>query len=193
MSGGEAARQAALTLPSVIAVAIAATRLRVHLRWLVVSSICIAALLSFDGGPVASWWEHNAAVQSADEAWAQYGIALKTATSPDVSIAVSSAGDIPFFDHRPSVDLLGKSDSHIAHLPPVYLNGYFLPGHSKHDFAYSIGTLRPDVVAELFPATAVDVQHMRQWGYVPIGGLWYLVGAKGIDIASLQQAAAMAR
>lgn len=191
-SAGEALRQAAWILPSVVALAFAAARLGARWRPFVVGGVCVASLLSFDGGPVAGWWEHNAAVQASDVAWARYGIALKEASSPNVSIAVSSAGNIPFFDRRPSIDLLGKSDSFIAHLAPVYLNGYFLPGHSKHDFAYSIGILRPEIVAELFPATAADVQRMRQWGYVPSGGLWYLPGAPGLNMARLARAAANA-
>ena len=57
------------------------------------------------------------------------------------------AGATPYFCDRPFLDLLGKSDRHIARLPPA---GPFLPGHNKWDYRYSIGELRPDVVNRIF-------------------------------------------
>ena len=58
------------------------------------------------------------------------------------------AGATPYFDHRPSVDLLGKSDTVIAHEAPHHRP--LLPGHMKWDYAYSIGELR------LFPAIRAE-------------------------------------
>ena len=51
------------------------------------------------------------------------------------------------------IDLLGKNDRHIARLLarlPAGAKPFFVPGHIKWDYAYSIGTLRPDVVAQLW-------------------------------------------
>src|SRR5262249_50536845 len=79
-------------------------------------------------------------------------------------VAVVWAGALPYFMNRDAIDLLGKSDRVIAHedmhRPAPGSGGsgltYFYPGHLKYDYAYSIGTLRPDIVAQLWkdPETA---------------------------------------
>jgi hypothetical protein len=77
---------------------------------------------------------------------------LDEITTPDAKIAVVTAGIIPYFTDRYSLDLLGKSDKKIAH-EPVHIPENlalidFRPGHMKWDYAYSIGELQPDVVAQ---------------------------------------------
>ena len=74
------------------------------------------------------------------------------------------AGATPYFDHRPSIDLLGKSDTVIAHEPPHHRP--LLPGHMKWDYAYSVGKLHPDVITELWRPTAADLALVRRAGYV---------------------------
>jgi hypothetical protein len=55
--------------------------------------------------------------------------------------------------------LLGKNDATIAR-EPMHLDpkGGFYPGHMKWDYDYSIGTLKPDVVVELFRPTREEIQ-----------------------------------
>ncbi len=87
---------------------------------------------------------------------------LKGNTKPDATIAVYSAGTLPYFAHRPTIDILGKSDKYISKLPMRLPNDnqpavnpwsnwrLFWPGHMKYDYNYSIGQLQPDVVQGLW-------------------------------------------
>lgn len=80
---------------------------------------------------------------------------LRAITTDRASIAVARAGTIPYFSERPAVDLLGKSDAHVAREParvPLGLRQVlaFRPGHTKFDYEYSVGRLRPDVVKQLW-------------------------------------------
>ena len=81
--------------------------------------------------------------------------ALKKITTPDASIAVVSAGAIPYFSDLEAIDLLGKNDSVIAHEPSRGASGIksvsdFRPGHMKWNYDYSIGQLKPDVIVQLW-------------------------------------------
>jgi len=73
---------------------------------------------------------------------------LKYITLPEARIAIIAAGAVPYFSERNCVDMLGKNDKQIARLPMRRLPIGFYPGHLKWDYAYSIGQLRPDIVAE---------------------------------------------
>jgi hypothetical protein len=84
----------------------------------------------------------------------EQALAIRHATTRDASVAVIRAGTVPYFLERACVDLLGKSDSHVAHEPPrlgASLADFreFRPGHVKFDFAYSIAGLEPDVILHL--------------------------------------------
>ena len=72
-------------------------------------------------------------------------------STDDASVAVVTAGNIPYFSQRYSIDLLGKSDTVVAHTAP-HLGGLldfdYRPGHDKWDLMYSIGTYAPDVIAQ---------------------------------------------
>lgn len=82
--------------------------------------------------------------------------AIEKLTTPDASIAVVAAGTVPYLTDRPSIDLLGKNDPVIArletHLPnaPAARLTNFRPGHSKWDYDYSIGELKPDLIVQLW-------------------------------------------
>ena len=82
-------------------------------------------------------------------------------TDPAARIAVVWDGAIVYFAERPAVSILGKNDRKIAHEKMHRPAGAkalvaFYPGHLKWDYAYSIGTLKPDVVVQLWeePETA---------------------------------------
>lgn len=79
-------------------------------------------------------------------------LAIRKITTPEAHIAVVTAGAIPYFSERPSIDLLGKNDAYIAHLPahtPKSLDEV-RPGHMKWDYDYSIGKLKPDLIVQLW-------------------------------------------
>ena len=85
------------------------------------------------------------------------GRLIKEITTAQARVAVVWAGAIPYFSERPCVDLLGKSDARIAHLPMRLSpnpsrTSEFYPGHLKFDYGYSVGELRPDIVAQLWQA-----------------------------------------
>ncbi len=61
---------------------------------------------------------------------------------PESSIAVACAGLVPYMTRRPALDILGKSDKHIARLDPF--PGSTL-GHGKVDTDYIVGR-RPDLI-----------------------------------------------
>jgi hypothetical protein len=80
--------------------------------------------------------------------------ALTEITRSDARIAVMMAGAVPYFVDRPVIDLLGKTDAHVALLPMHRFHGlrsliFFTPGHLKWDFEWSIGKLRPDIVVHV--------------------------------------------
>jgi hypothetical protein len=67
---------------------------------------------------------------------------LQRATSADTRVAVHWAGVGPYFADRPAIDVLGRSDRHIAHSPAHT----FEPGHSKWDWDYILDERRPDLI-----------------------------------------------
>jgi hypothetical protein len=74
---------------------------------------------------------------------AALGMALRDHLPPDAVVADVWAGAPFYFSGLRVIDLLGKNDPVVAHLPARYGS---LPGHNKMDLNYSLGTLRPDVV-----------------------------------------------
>jgi arabinofuranosyltransferase len=82
--------------------------------------------------------------------WEALGRWMKANTPPDSVVAVGAAGLIPFYSERTTLDMLGKVDLHIAHLPVTLGRG--IPGHEKYDLGYILGR-RPDylVFARLDP------------------------------------------
>jgi hypothetical protein len=156
-------------------------------RSIVAIVLIVASLVAINGQAASVWLVHNAAYVE-DDAWAaRYGLGLRAATAENATIAVTWAGAIPYFSHRPAIDLLGKSDSVIARRerqPTID----FSPGHDKWDYAYSIGQLRPDVVAQLWHARQPDVHAIESWGYIQVAP-WVFRKADNtnVDGAALQQ------
>ncbi|MCX7624838.1 MAG: hypothetical protein N2Z21_01280 [Candidatus Sumerlaeaceae bacterium] len=87
---------------------------------------------------------------------------LDQVTTPRARVAIDYAGTAPYFLRREFIDLLGKSDRHVARLPahrgmlglPAYRE--FYPGHLKWDYAYSLGQLKPDVVCAIWRRSLGD-------------------------------------
>jgi hypothetical protein len=97
---------------------------------------------------------------------------LKEITKPEARIAVIYAGAIPYFCERYTIDLLGKIDKAIARRPMLQARGiwkwiYFYPGHLKRNYDYSIGELKPDVVAGLWYGDEQEARRNLKDDYVP--------------------------
>lgn len=78
-------------------------------------------------------------------------------STPRATMAIMAAGISPYFAHRTAIDLLGKCDPVIAREPTHRSQGQgrmrytdYVPGHMKWDYAYSIGTLKPDIINDHF-------------------------------------------
>lgn len=85
----------------------------------------------------------------------EIALGLRQVTTSDASVALTRAGTIAYFADRPGVDILGKTDAHIARLQARMSSGLgrfveFRPGHVKFDYGYSIGTVQPDVIVNLW-------------------------------------------
>jgi hypothetical protein len=83
-------------------------------------------------------------------------IVLNDIIKDNATVGVFWAGTTPYYIDNVVIDFLGKSDRHIANLPPdmsgaVAFNGMTsVPGHNKYDLTYSIVILRPTYVPKLF-------------------------------------------
>lgn len=76
---------------------------------------------------------------------------LNEITTEDARMGVVSAGSIPYYTGKTAIDFLGKTDKHVAHLPPVLpetisWDTRYVVGHNKYDLDYSINTLQPTYV-----------------------------------------------
>ena len=91
------------------------------------------------------------------------GVDLKKVTTERAVIATVWAGSPAYYSERSMIDLLGKSDREITSKKPI---GKIIPGHNKWDYDYSIGSLRPDVVFQLWHHSDEDIKKLIQWGYI---------------------------
>jgi hypothetical protein len=116
-------------------------------------------------------------------------IALSEITGPDASMAVINAGTLPYYTGLKAIDMLGKSDRHIAQLPPdtsgriTWFGMKSPPGHNKYDLKYSIMTFRPTYV-EVFRYGRDNLFSYAQTNYVRVRYkgifLWLLRDSKDV-------------
>jgi hypothetical protein len=94
-------------------------------------------------------------------------------TTADARVAVARAGTIPYFLERPAVDLLGKNDYRLARAPvhPSFrsFSDGFVAGHMKWDYAYSIGTLAPDVIADFWRYPEEAAPYLKNYEPLRVG------------------------
>jgi len=104
------------------------------------------------------------------------GLELAHYADPEGSVAVAAAGAVPYYSGLRGVDVLGKSDRHIALLPGDGSYGDTVtPGHNKYDLHYSIEQLRPDAIFDavsLSRRPGNDVFEFVQRNYVQRGSFW---------------------
>jgi len=84
----------------------------------------------------------------------EIGLTVEKITNEQAQVAVITAGAIPYFSNRYTIDMLGKNNTTIAreNMHIKYnldaLEYDYRPGHNKWNAKYSIGELKPDVVAQ---------------------------------------------
>ena len=95
------------------------------------------------------------------------GYAIRENTEPDQTVALFGIGNAAYFGDRPVIDMLGKTDLHIARTRPKKQRWV---GHQKDYPDYVMGR-RPDFVEMSYsPREMQDVEHLQQerhgrWGY----------------------------
>lgn len=115
---------------------------------------------------IGQWLPVGGVAVPADNAWARLGVVLDRTTSADASLAVVAAGNVSYFSHRRTEDILGKNDRVIARMEP---RDEFLPGHDRWDYRHTAGVLRPDVLVMLWSPTRSDYEYLYRLGYREIG------------------------
>jgi hypothetical protein len=120
----------------------------------------LLAAVCFVGVPVViPGYAANLFPYRGDQGNVEIGLLLKANTPVDTSVADFWAGSVFYFSERHGIDMIGKADRYIAHLPVV--SDGMMPGHNKFDFDYSLGALRPDLVVANFQLP-VDEHDMRE-------------------------------
>jgi arabinofuranosyltransferase len=150
-----------------------------------VFAAAVLAVWTVANGSAFIWWVgENALYVSYDTRDAQTGLMLRRVTAPEAVIAVTSAGNVPYFSRRRAIDILGKSDPSIAHMAPV---GSFVPGHNKWNLDHSIRDGRPDLILGL-PRAPGDVDYLVRLGYRSYpGGCFARGDSDRVDHAALWQ------
>jgi hypothetical protein len=130
------------------------------------AAVCIAlAWLPVNARHFARWLESGAIIVDKDHGLAQRGLRIRERTPEATRIGVIAAGAVPYFARRFSIDLLGKSDAVIAHSPPIDPTAFY-PGHTKWDFRYSVGELRPDLIVGIPLIIKGDRAYLKSLDYV---------------------------
>lgn len=168
-----AASSQVLGLAVLAAVAAALARSRStgdHERVGLFAAVTVALVVAAAGvRPWENWISSDAPHVVDDLAMVRRARGVAAATTPDATVATVWAGIPAYVSRRTMVDVLGKNDRVIANGPvsrlPDGSRWPFHPGHSKWNYAYSIGERRPDVVLSLWLHTDADLAQMEAWGY----------------------------
>lgn len=153
----------------------------------------VSALLASSAASGSAWLADGGRLVKSDARNTDYGLFLAKVTDARAVIASVTAGALAYYSDRPAIDILGKSDAHVA---SARSRGAFRPGHNKWDYPYSIGRLRPDVVAQLFKPNPADIELLRDSGYRNVcvrvdhstRGMWVRRDSKWIRWDALQAA-----
>jgi hypothetical protein len=124
-------------------------------------ALASAVFIVSNGPALAGWTFFNASALTQDNQWARAGLAVRRITAPDTVLAVTSAGNFPYFARRPALDILGKSDRVIARSAPVNV---FVPGHNKWNLDHTVRDGQPDLVCGL-PRAPGESRYLLELGY----------------------------
>lgn len=137
------------------------------LKGLLYGSLIVFTLYSFNERQIYCAAILAPALEVSKDEWrVSMALAVKKSTTSDATIAVASAGSIPYFTERRAIDILGKNDRYIAHLD-ARVTEEFLPGHNKWDYNYSIKSLSPDVIVELWK-NREEIQRYVEQNYTTV-------------------------
>jgi arabinofuranosyltransferase len=131
----------------------------------IIIGLCLATTLSIskrgvyllEYASIGGTWVPTASNEDINLGWKQAGLWLKSNTPIDYKIAVQPAGYIPFYSQRFTLDMLGLSDTHIAHLP--IKTGGGKAGHEKWDGNYILSR-QPEIIIlgmGVYPAPIQDL------------------------------------
>ncbi len=115
-------------------------RLGAGLRRVAVAGLVVAALW-------LSWPERLGRLPGLAlemEAWTRLGRWIRDNTPEEAVVATGGAGIVPYVSRRPTIDMFGLTDEHIAHLPPQ-TTGYRAVAHEKYAPHYVLDR-RPDLL-----------------------------------------------
>jgi len=126
-------------------------------------SVFILCIVSSNSLSIASWLQSGAkdGMDASDSQNYLIGLDIQSILKQNGKAAVLLAGAPIYFSNRGGVDLLGKNDSYIARQNPNFTdyvgewNSTFYPGHNKWNFEYSIGFLKPDMVAQFWGSSSI--------------------------------------
>ncbi|HVJ94436.1 MAG TPA: acyltransferase [Labilithrix sp.] len=135
-----------------------------HQRTAMATALLVAAMVWLPAHllPFGRWAAQNAAQYHDEARYTLLGLLIRENTAPDFRIAVAAAGATPYFAQRPTEDLLGKNDRHVAKLSP---RGVFSPGHDKWDYGYSLGERDAKLVVEAVDVNDADERYMQSLGF----------------------------
>ncbi|PYQ40222.1 MAG: hypothetical protein DMF77_19015 [Acidobacteria bacterium] len=114
--------------------------------WLFAAGAALFILQLNPEGALTEWLSFSVETLNKQENWrqARIGLYLRDQTVPGTTVAYHWAGTAAYFAERPGIDVLGKSDRHIAKMTV----DRFIPGHSKWDWDYVLWQRRPDVFVD---------------------------------------------
>jgi peptidoglycan/LPS O-acetylase OafA/YrhL len=112
--------------------------------------------------PFGQWAAQNAAQYNDEANYTRLGLLIRAASPDSLRLAVAAAGATPYFSERPTEDLLGKNDAHIAKLA---LRGVFSPGHDKWDYQWSLGDRHADLIVETVDVDENDQKYIDGLGF----------------------------
>jgi len=140
--------------------------------WAVAGTTSSLSLLA-NPGPAHDDWFATGPTTYRDYNQRNYerALAVRNHTDPDFVIGVFWAGVPVYFSERPAVDLLGKSDRHIARLQV----DRFFPGHSKWDWDYVLRERKPDGFFMMRRGLGDRPELARDYVEVRVGGAVTLI------------------
>jgi arabinofuranosyltransferase len=146
--------------------------------------LAFAVVIVISGKPWITWAIDNAPLLKADIRRVKVGLSIAQYSSPEATIAVHAAGQIPYYSDRRTIDLLGLNDPVIAKGP---LTGPFYPGHDKWNYDYSIQTLKPDLVADNWIRLGDYMRNNPDYAQLE-NGMYVRKDSTLLDVSGLSQA-----
>jgi len=104
------------------------------------------AVFSNPRGTLAEWLEPQYGTMMARHNYRnfRYATYFREHTAPDTILALHWGGVPRYFSHREGLDVLGRSDRHIART--LAQGNRYKPGHAKWDWDYVVNVRKPDIV-----------------------------------------------